>query len=504
MGIHRKVTLLGRFFFLLIILSLMGSCLRTRSAPRGRIFVVGLESSPLTLDPRYAVDAYSTRILEMITPGLMKIRGDGRAVPDLLERVEILTPTILLLHPRPHLSFHNGTPITPERIAESLLLFRNMLTPKAQGLKEIASVTATTTSVFVTLARPFSPILTTLSIPLLPPEQMRAERITAPVGAGPFVLYEKKEDEIWLKSKDDQLYVQFRVYRDPLTLVYALERGEIDLAQNNILSSELPRLRKIPHLSIDEFPGWNVSYLGFRCDHPLLRFPEVRKAIAMAIPREEIISRILYNTAISTETLLPPQHWAFTPLPPIPYNPQQAKETIERILLSHRDELREKDRVLTYKTSTHPERIRIAQVIASELKKLGIEVRLQSLEFGTLLEQLQRGEFDLFSLTWVGVTEPDLLYYALHSRSIPPEGANRGRCTDPELDTLLEQARALYDPEERKRRYEKAQFLIHERLPVFPLWVHKTIIVRRAELKGFEPLPSGNYLPLLNTIRSPL
>jgi peptide/nickel transport system substrate-binding protein len=440
----------------------------------------------------------------MITPGLMKISRDGRPEPDLISKVEILNPTTILLRLKPNLRFHDGTPVTSKRVAESLTLFRNLPTPKAQGLKEIASVTASPSDVYITLVKPYSPILTALNLPLLPPELMQKEQITAPIGAGPFFPYSKKDDEIWLKSTEKELYIHFSVFRDPLTLVYALERGDVDLAQNNVLSSELDRLRRTPHLAVDEFPGWNISYLGFRCDHPLLRLAEVRRAIAMVIPRSEIISQILYNTAVSTESLIPPQHWAHLDLPPIPYDPRQARKIIERVLRNDGRNASERDLLITYKTSTHPERIRIAQVIASEIEKLGFKVRLQSLEFGTLLEQIARGEFDLFSLTWVGVTEPDLLYYALHSQSIPPQGANRGRCSDPELDTLLEAGRATYDLEGRKRIYARAQLLIHDRLPVFPLWVHKTIIVRRAELKGFDPLPSGNYLPLLTAVRTSL
>lgn len=485
---------------------LLWGCPARKVRVQGNTFVVGLESPPVTLDPRYAVDAYSSRILEMIAPGLTRVNRSGEVEPDLAEKIEVLSPTTVEILLKPGLSYDNGTPVSPEEVARFLKSFRDLPTPKAQGLQPITGIEATPRGVRLYLKEPFAPILVALNLPLVPVEELKQSRITEPKGAGPFRLVSFRSDEIVVKHRERDLFVRFRVFRDPTTLIYALERGDVDLAQNNVLAGELPRLKENPRLAVDEFPGWNVSYLGFRCDHPLLSLPEVRRALAMAIPREEIVTRILYGTATLTESLIPPQHWAYLPLDPIPYEPSRARALLTEALsrLTREGKIPAKLPPLVYKTSTQPERVKIAQVIASAMEKLGIPVEIQSLEFGTLLEHLGQGNFDLFSLTWVGISEPDILYYALHSRSIPPDGGNRGRCQDQELDQLLEEGRRHYDQGERKRVYGLAQRRVHELLPVFPLWIHKTIIVRARNLEGFVPLPSGNYLPLLSATRTSL
>jgi peptide/nickel transport system substrate-binding protein len=112
---------------------------------------------------------------------------------------------------------------------------------------------------------------------------------------------------------------------------------------------------------------------------------------------------------------------------------------------------------LSYKTSTNRERIAIAESIAQSLRELGIDARLRSLEFGTFFSDVRQGNFQLYSLIWTGVTDPDILYTAFHSASAPPEGANRGRYRNPRLDALLDRARTITGEADRRKLYAEAQ-----------------------------------------------
>ena len=77
---------------------------------------------------------------------------------------------------------------------------------------------------------------------------------------------------------------------------------------------------------------------------------------------------------------------------------------------------------LTYKTSQNEEGRRIAEVIQEQLRQVGVAIDIRSFEWGAFFGDIRAGNFQLYALTWVGVTEPDIFHYVLHSQSTPPAG----------------------------------------------------------------------------------
>ena len=98
-------------------------------------------------------------------------------------------------------------------------------------------------------------------------------------------------------------------------------------------------------------------------------------------------------------------------------------------------------------------RRRIAEAIKEQLQQVGIELEIRSYEWGTFYSDIKKGNFHLYSLAWVGVMDPDILFQIFHSSSVPPNGDNRGRYVNAEVDRLLERGRATIEPAERKRIY---------------------------------------------------
>ena len=112
---------------------------------------------------------------------------------------------------------------------------------------------------------------------------------------------------------------------------------------------------------------------------------------------------------------------------------------------------------------------------------------------GTFFSDIRKGNFQLYSLTWVGIQDPDIYHYAFHSSQIPPRGANRGGYQNPEFDRLAEEGRREPSRRERKKIYRKAQVLLARDLPVFPLWINRNILVRDRRFSGFVITPDEDY-----------
>src|SRR5690606_30210557 len=120
---------------------------------------------------------------------------------------------------------------------------------------------------------------------------------------------------------------------------------------------------------------------------------------------------------------------------------------------------------LTYKTSNNPMRLRLATIIQHRLREVGIEARVQSIDWGTYYGDIKAGRFEMYSLQWVGLKLPDIFRYAYHSASIPPHGANRGRYADARADALIAEADAMEDEASNTRLYGELQSHLLAELP---------------------------------------
>ena len=100
---------------------------------------------------------------------------------------------------------------------------------------------------------------------------------------------------------------------------------------------------------------------------------------------------------------------------------------------------------LSFKTTNIDLRRRIAEALKEQLQSVGIELEIRSYEWGTFFSDIKKGNFHLYSLAWVGIRDPDIQYQIFHSASVPPNGDNRGRYSNPQVDRLLERGRITLD-----------------------------------------------------------
>jgi peptide/nickel transport system substrate-binding protein len=125
------------------------------------------------------------------------------------------------------------------------------------------------------------------------------------------------------------------------------------------------------------------------------------------------------------------------------------------------------------------------------LAEAGIQATIRSFEFATFYADVKRGAFQMFSLTWTGIADPDFYRNVFHSGSIPPVGANRGRYRSAEVDRLITEGGRRFEPMARRPFYLRLQEVIHGDLPYVSLLTRNTVAVMLAGLEGYEGYPSG-------------
>ena len=134
-----------------------------------------------------------------------------------------------------------------------------------------------------------------------------------------------------------------------------------------------------------------------------------------------------------------------------------------------------------------------AAVIQQDLKKVGIDLEVLSYEFATLYTDVLKGNFQLFTLQWVGVSDPDMLRRVFHSKQMPPNGFNRGYYENPEVDRLIDAAQAATTDDDRRRLYGDAQRLVAEDAPYISLWYKTNVAVSRTQIEGVKLTPSADF-----------
>ncbi len=492
-------------------LALAAFCAACASERDPDAVVVGLEGSPSTLDPRFAIDAYATRILPLLFDGLVTVSPDGRVGPGLADSWSIEDGTRYTFRLRDDARFADGSPLTAHDVAEN---FRDILDPAskcpaASSLDAVASYSAPDERTFVVvLKQPFAPFLMKLTRGIVPAARLGdpdfGER---PVGSGPYVVARfERGRAIELAASPHRpgpppaiARIRFEVIANETTRMLNMKRGAIDLLQNNVPPHAVRYFEGIPGVAVERTPGINYSYLGFHLDDPraITSRVEVRRAIAHAIDRDAIIATLLLGQARAADSMFAPEMPAHTEVTRYEHDAARAKALLNAAGLPDPDGDGPAPRFrLSYKTSTDRLRNRIADAIAAQLAEVGIAVEKRQFEWGTFFADIQKGNFQTFSLTWVGVIDPDHLFYVFHSSSMPPSGANRGRYRNADVDALLERSRTEPDEAARLDVLREAQRRVADDAVYVGLWWMDNVIVRRERLVGFTPYPGGEYTSL--------
>ena len=142
-----------------------------------------------------------------------------------------------------------------------------------------------------------------------------------------------------------------------------------------------------------------------------------------------------------------------------------------------------------------------AAAIQQDLARVGIAVDVRSSELLTLLSDAARGNFQMYTLQWVGVTDPDMLRRVYHSKQAPPAGLNRVFYRNPEVDRLIEAAAAAVSDELRAPLYAEAQRLIAQDVPYISLWYKTNLAVAQPDLRGVRLSPVADFTFLRDVTR---
>lgn len=485
-------------------------CSERRAA--GNVVILGTTNSATNLDPRVGTDEASQKIHQLVFNTLVHIDSQLRIVPELADSIDHPDPVTYVAHLRRGVRFHNGRELTSDDVVYT---FRSFLDPTFKGrsgaYRVLGGVNALDPyTVEFKLKSPLNSFPVNLVMGIVQAGSGSANART-PIGTGPYRLTEFVPDDHVTLTAFEQYFggrprndgVLLKVIPDDTMRGLELRKGSVDLIVNDLSPDIVWQLQREGRIQVETAAGTDYAYIGLNLNDPILSHLEVRKAIGYAIDRDAIVKYLRRGFATTAVGIVPPMSWAFERnVFDFTHDPAEAARLLDAAGFPDPDGPGPLPRFrLSLKTST-TEVYRIqAAAIQHDLSRVGIALDVRSSEFQTLSADVLRGNFQMYTLQFVGVTDPDILRLVYHSQQVPPTGLNRVRYKNPDVDRLIEEASAASDEEQRRELYRQAQRRIAEDVPYVALWYKTNVAIFQPDIHGVTLSPIADFTFLRGVYR---
>ncbi len=479
---NEKINLVITFIISTIFLFLNG-CQRQDYTQRDpNLISIALGSAPSSVNPIKATDATGMRLVSLIYQGLVRIGADLKPNADLAHKwsVDGEKHTFYISQDT---KFSDGSPLTCDDLKQSILNYQDKKCPFKSAFKSINALDCTLSAPDLILSFNTPTDSEKFLLADLPVLKIKKGNL----GTGAFTITENEPTHTVLKKnpfyKTPQAYdIKFFYLKDDLARFLKVYKGEIDIAPNSI-PFEKVRSFSDTKLTVLEKPSLSTAYLLINFKNKALQNFKSREQIYSALNIPELVEHRFDNHVTLAKSLLSPEH---------PYYSKNLHS------LNHKSSSNlTKIPKLNFKTSNARQTRETGKIISHKLKNKGVEVDLQSFEWGTFYKDVKNGRFDIALMKWVGVVDPDLYNLAFHSSEFPP-GRNRGYYKNSDLDTILDLGRASKSQAERIQTYTKAQDTVFKELAIIPLWHENQIHIVHPRVKKYKLNPMGDFTSFLN------
>ncbi|HYR43606.1 MAG TPA: ABC transporter substrate-binding protein [Terriglobia bacterium] len=489
-------------FALLLLLALfLPGCADTTSADPG-VVTVALDQNPDNLDPRIGQNAASQHLATLIFNSLVRKNDKYEIVPDVAMRWEMPDAKTYVFHLRDDVKFHDGRPLTSKDVQYTFL---SMLDGTVHTIKAghpynlISSIEAPDPyTVIFKLKDVYAPFLWNMAVGVIGiiPDGSGNNFDRHLIGSGPFKLARYVQDQEVVLERNDSYFgkragvsrLRFRIIPEQIVVALELRKGSVDIALQVLSPDMVEVLKDDSKLKVIEAEGTIYQYIAFNLTDSVFRDVRVRQAFAYGIDRAQIIKYLWRGQARPAVGLLPPNNWAYNgDVKTYSYDPARARELLREAGHEHLS--------FTYRADSENEAVRqLALFLQQQLREIGVTMVIQSNEFATFFAEVLKGDFQVYSLRWLGANnDPDMFNYVFHSKSIPPKGANRGHYSNPRVDELIEFARSEVDTEKRRDAYRAIQRIVAEELPYISLFYWDTVCVYSKRIEGIKLYPAADF-----------
>lgn len=482
--------------------ALAGAGLQATMAQELRI---GLQDDPDNLDPAVSFSFVGRHVLSSLCDTLVEIDRGWKLVPRLAVSWETaadgMSATMKL---RPDALFHDGEKV--DAAAVKYNLDRNLTLPESRRRGEISAIKSVEVvdplTVRMNLHRPFAPLFAQLADRagmMVSPKAVEAGGANFGnnlVCSGPYRLVRRViQDRIWLEKFDRHWdaaryhfkSVVFSGMPDSTTRLNNLRSGQLELIER-VAAQDAPVVKgdqklRLATMMSRAYQGitFNIANGPNAATLPFAKQAKLRLALEAAIDREALTQVVSGGAYVPGNQAFPPGDAFYNQAFPVP----KRDVALARKLVAESGVAAP---TLTIQVPTDTERQQIAQILQQMVKEAGIELKIQAVEFITMLARQRKGEFEASLVGWSGRADPDgNLHLLLHSTA----PTNDGKYNNPAVDKALDDARGTTDLAARKGFYDQVAGVLAQDRPIVYLFHNPWIFGLAAKLDGFVPYPDG-------------
>jgi len=485
-----------------------------RTIEEGGDLVMALSAEPDVLDPTTSSSLYTRYVMETMCEKLYDIDESGEIVPMLAtELPEVSDDGRTVTFPvKEGVQFADGTPFDAEAVKTSIE--RHLTKEDSSRRSELGPVEEVTalddSTVEITYETPFAPLTAVLAdragMIMSPTELEKAgdDFGEHPVCVGAFKFVERVPQTSITVERDPLYYdadnvhldtITYRIITDASIRSANLRSGDVQVA-DSLSTQDLAELESADGVGLLE-----VGSLGYQAmtvnvgntdgvgappgeiDTPIATDPRVRQALSMAVDREQLVKSVFndrYDPACSP--ISPASPFSSDASEACPeYDPEGAKALLEEagVDVPYKIEI---------KVTNTPDTLRLAQAVQASVADGGFELTIVPVEYSSLLEVQEQGDFDLLQLGWSGRVDPHGNMFNFLSTGA---GNNYSGYSDPEVDELLTQAATVIDPAERAELYGQVVTKVQADNPIIYLYRTRSLTGHADEVAGISTYADG-------------
>ncbi|MFY0545829.1 ABC transporter substrate-binding protein [Brevibacillus sp. H7] len=464
--------------------------------------IVAAEQEPVGYDPHKVPAASSVRVYALVYDSLTKLDESLNVIPNLAEKWEVApdgkTITFTL---HKGVKFHNGQEMTAEDVKYS---FERILNPDTGAIAKsyFSSVEAIEakdpTTIVFKLKNPDAAFIANTASAFASIVPKGSTDLTKDaMGTGPFKLEKsepgqyvllKKNPDYWNKDLPKVEAIKFQIMKDEAERLAAIRSGKVDISTVSADSAKL--LEGKPGVQVKSYQSLEYSYLGINVKKKPFDDPRVRQAISYAIDRNQIVQTVWKGQASLTGPIAPAlTNWALDPAAYPSYKQDIAKA---KQLLAEAGYPNGFETVLET-AATYPDMAESAQVLQQQLKAIGINAKINQLEWAKYIETWKSKDMTLLvGRNTSGVDSDRSMRFFFHTEG----SANVWNYSNPKYDELVVKALQTVDQGERKKLYDQAQQLLVEDAPNLFLASPKNFYAVSDKV-DFTPTAAGEVYSLI-------
>ena len=450
-----------------------------------------MPSEPDSLDPYVSTASDTEAVMHNIYEGLVLFDENGAVIPGLAESWEISDDSLVYtFHLRDDVTFHNGKHFDSSDVMYSYEIISGESTgsPISSRFSIIEELEAPDEYTFkIRLSEPNAAFLEGTRVGIIPSGY--TECASAPVGTGPYKFVEYIPGQRIVLEKNDEYYDEERkgsidraeiyIMTDESAIVTALQSGQLDMAQVTGLDAEILK----SSFTIYSNPQNMVCLFALNNAMEPFNDIRVRQAINYAINKDDIINGAFDGYATKLDSNFSPVmgfYYNSDVENYYPYDVDRAKELL--------DEAGYPDGFSFTITvpSNYQQHVSTAQIIAENLKKVGIDAEIKLVEWGAWLEDVYtNGNYETTVIGLTGKLDP----YEILVRYCSDYKRNFFHYSNPSYDRIMEEAAVESDENKRAELYKECQMILTE--DAVSVWTcdPNLVIAIREDLKGYKSYP---------------